>query len=43
MVNKELVKNIKRYMFLIYVNLTVESVLNNMINFVESFVYKYCV
>lgn len=30
-------------MFLIYVNLTVESVLNNMINFVESFVYKYCV
>lgn len=29
-------------MFLIYVNLTVECVLNNMINFVESFVYKYC-
>lgn len=30
-------------MFLIYVNLTVECVLNNMINFVESFVYTYCV
>lgn len=30
-------------MFLIYVNFIVECVLNNMINFVESFVYKYCV
>lgn len=31
------------YVNILYVNLTVECVLNNMINFVESFVYKYCV